>query len=140
MTVECFLDTNILLYAATGTNAEADKRARAYELIENCKFGISAQVLAEFYVNAVGKMKIPMKPEAALAWLSQLDGRPCISVDADLVKLGIEISSRFQISYWDGAIIAAAGEMGAAVLYSEDLSHQQQYGSVQVINPFLELA
>ncbi len=47
MTVECFLDTNILLYAATGTGAEVGKRARAYELIETCQFGISAQVLAE---------------------------------------------------------------------------------------------
>ena len=140
MIVECFLDTNILLYAASGTDAEVDKRARAYELIETRQFGISAQVLAEFYVNAIRKVKIPMKPDAALEWMSQLDGRPCISIDADLVKFGIENSERFQVSYWDGAIIAAAQEMGATILYSEDLSHQQQYGSVQVINPFIDLA
>ncbi len=79
-----------------------------------------------------------MRSDVALEWMSQLDGRPCISVDADLVKLGIENSARFQLSYWDGAIIAAAQEMGAAILYTEDLSHQQYYGSVQVINPFRE--
>jgi predicted nucleic acid-binding protein len=32
--------------------------------------------------------------------------------------------------------IAAAQECGANVLYSEDLSDGQIYGSVQVVNPF----
>jgi predicted nucleic acid-binding protein len=53
--------------------------------------------------------------------------------------LGIALSRRYQVSYWDGAIIAAAQEMGASVLYSEDLNHQQVYGAVTVINPFAGL-
>ena len=36
----------------------------------------------------------------------------------------------------DGAIIAAAGALGARTLYSEDLSHDQLYGEVRVSNPF----
>ena len=48
----------------------------------------------------------------------------------------MEISERYQISYWDGAIIAAAEALRAEPLYSEDLNHEQQYGSVQVRDPF----
>ncbi len=47
------------------------------------------------------------------------------------------IRERYQISYWDAAIVAAAAELGCSALYSEDLSHGQFYGTVQVINPFV---
>jgi predicted nucleic acid-binding protein len=40
-------------------------------------------------------------------------------------------------STWDGAIVAAAQSLGAGVLYTEDLSHGQDYGGVRVENPFL---
>lgn len=46
------------------------------------------------------------------------------------------MSERFQLSYWDGAIVAAAQELGAETLYTEDLNHGQVYGSVRAINPF----
>ena len=49
----------------------------------------------------------------------------------------IETARRYQISYWDAAIIVAAGELGAAILYTEDLNHGQAYGTVTAINPFL---
>lgn len=57
-------------------------------------------------------------------------------LDASLIKLGIAHAHRYQISYWDGAIIAAAEALGAATVYSEDLNHGQTYGSIQVVNPF----
>ena len=48
------------------------------------------------------------------------------------------VSSARGISYWDGAIVAAAEVLEAPVLYSEDLSHGQRYGTVRVVNAFLE--
>lgn len=41
MSVECFLDTNVIVYAATGRGVENVKRERALELIENREFGLS---------------------------------------------------------------------------------------------------
>ena len=38
MSVEAFLDTNILVYAAAGRRADAAKRARALALIEEGRF------------------------------------------------------------------------------------------------------
>jgi len=136
MSVDCFLDTNVLIYAATGTLAERTKRDKAQALIASVDFGISTQVLQEFYVTATRKARIPMPPRIALEWMEQLDGRPCVIVDPDIVKLAAAISIRYQISYWDGAILAAAETLGAEVVYSEDLQHNQKYRAVRVENPF----
>ena len=54
----------------------------------------------------------------------------------DLFRRATTIAQRFQISYWDAAIIAAAEISGCDAVYSEDLNHGQSYGSVRVINPF----
>lgn len=136
MRVEAFLDTNVLVYAAAGTGEEEPKRRRALQLLEEEDFGLSAQVLQEFFVTVVHKVEVPLSPAEAVEWIEQLELFPCLSVDASLVKIAIEVSERHGISYWDGAILAAAQSLGAPVLYSEDLNHGQHYGSVQVQNPF----
>jgi predicted nucleic acid-binding protein len=136
MSVECFLDTNVLVYAAAGRGTEESKRKRALSLIETKEFGISAQVLQEFYVTVVRKLEVPLTSVEALEWIEQFEMFPCLAVDASIVKIAVEISERHRISYWDGAIVAAAEALGAGILYSEDLNHEQRYGSVQVLNPF----
>ena len=137
MSVDCFLDTNVIVYAATGRGVENAKRALSLDLIETREFGLSAQVLQEFYVTVVRKIEIPLAPTEALEWIEQLEAFPCLPVDAGLVKIAAELSSRYRISYWDGAILAAAESLGAPILYTEDLSHGRHYGPIQVLNPFL---
>jgi predicted nucleic acid-binding protein len=137
MHVESFLDTNVLVYAAAGRESEERKRARALALIEKGDVGVSAQVLQEFYVTVTRKVQVPMSSERALEWIEQFESFPCASVDSALVKIAAEASERFRVSYWDGAILAAAEALGAQTLYTEDLSHGQRYGPVQAVNPFL---
>jgi predicted nucleic acid-binding protein len=137
MSVDCLLDTNVLVYAAAGRDAEEAKRKRAVELIENEAFGLSAQILQEFYVTVVRKIAVPLSAEEALDWIEQFEVFPCAAIDRALVKIAIEISERFRISYWDGAVIAAAETLGAQTLYTEDLNHGQLYGSIRAVNPFL---
>ena len=48
------------------------------------------------------------------------------------------ISRRFGLSYWDGAILAAARTLGCDAVYSEDLSSEQDYDGLRVKNPFTE--
>ena len=43
---------------------------------------------------------------------------------------------RFQLSYWDAAIIEASRAMGCAEVLSEDLADGQDYAGMRVINPF----
>ena len=136
MSAEVFLDTNILLYAATASQAESAKQDRAYELIAGDNFAISTQVLQEFFHNATVKTRVKMLPSKALEWLSEIDHRPCVAIDSALFQRATEISIRYKISYWDGAILAAAEALGATTVYSEDFNHDQFYGSVKVVNPF----
>jgi predicted nucleic acid-binding protein len=47
-----FLDTNVLLYSISPAPAEAAKRERALELLDNDDGALSVQVLQEFYVQS----------------------------------------------------------------------------------------
>jgi predicted nucleic acid-binding protein len=139
MSVEAFLDTNVLAYAAAGGDEDEEKiakRRRAVRLLEEEDFGLSAQVLQEFFVSVTRKIEVPLSASDALEWIEQLEAFPCLPVDRSLVKIAVEVSERYQISYWDGAILAAAQSLGARTLYTEDLNDGQRYGSVQVRNPF----
>ena len=137
MTVEAFLDTNILLYAAGAAKSAPEKHAVAQGLLTT-DFGVSAQTLGEFYLNAVTKGAPPMAPAKAEAWVKALARKPFQVNDQSVAFRAINLSQRYQIRYWDAAILAAAEKLGAKTVYSEDLSHGQAYGAVAVINPFLE--
>ena len=62
---------------------------------------------------------------------------PIQAMTADVFLDAVHISQRFQLSYWDGAILAAARVLGCDAVYSEDLSSEQDYDGLRVINPFL---
>lgn len=136
MSVDAFLDTNVLVYAVASDARVAAKRLRALELIDSTRFALSAQVLQEFYVTVTRKLEAPLTAAQALEWIEQWEAFPCIAIDHGLVKVGAEISERYRISYWDGAIIAAAELAGAGLLYTEDLNDGQAYGNVRAVNPF----
>jgi predicted nucleic acid-binding protein len=136
MNAEVFFDTNVLVYAAIGTGKERRKRERALELIDSEDFGTSAQVLQEFYVTVVKKAARPLSALEAAEWIEQWAEFPCQAIDRQLVKIAIELSQRYAISYWDAAILAAATSLGARTIYSEDLNDGQMYGRVRVVNPF----
>jgi predicted nucleic acid-binding protein len=138
MIAEIFVDTNVLIYAAAGRRDAPEKHARAWEIIGPGDYGISAQVLAEFYVNAIRKPAVPLTPAEAAAWLADLQAVPVMPIDASLVTEAADRSRTHKISYWDAAILIAAERLGATTLYSEDLNDGQRYGSVTVVNPFRE--
>jgi predicted nucleic acid-binding protein len=60
-----------------------------------------------------------------------------LPVSLELVIAAVEIRRRFQVSHWDATILAAAQELGCKTLYSEDLSHGQNYNGIRVVNPFM---
>jgi predicted nucleic acid-binding protein len=136
MTASVFFDTNILVYAAIGTGKDERKRKRALDLIESEDFGTSAQVLQEFFVTVAKKASRPLSAAQALDWIEQWAAFPCQVIDHQLVRIAIEQSERYGISYWDAAILVAAEALGAHTVHSEDLNDGQRYGRVRVVNPF----
>lgn len=137
MIADAFLDTNVLVYAAIGHQSERPKYERARDLIATTDYCTSAQVLAEFYVNVIKHAETPLTESKAAEWVAVISLKPCQELDSGIVMRGIENAQRFHISYWDGAIVAAAERLGASTLYSEDLNHGQLYGPVRVVNPFI---
>ena len=137
MNAEAVLDTNIWVYAVSSAPAEHDKKIKAIRLIAMPRSGLSAQVLQEFFVTVTRKIQQPLAREVALQWVERMAQLPCLPIDPGLVRRAIEFINRHQISYWDGAILAAAQMLGASTVYSEDLNHGQTYDGVRVVNPFV---
>lgn len=135
---DVLLDSNVLIYALPRDPEEPSKQARARELIAAGNFGLSFQILQEVFVTATRKLAVPLAPEAALRFLRPFLLFPVVDGTADLFQEAARLSIRFQIHYYDAAILAAARELGAEMVYSEDLSHGQQYDGVRVVNPFRE--
>lgn len=138
MSVDCFLDTNILVYAVSSAAGDAAKKARALDLVQRSDFGLSAQVLQEFYVAVTRKIRTPLAPDLAVALMDEYRVFPTVPTDYPLIVSAVELSLRYGISYWDAAIVAAAEVLEASTLYTEDLNHGQHYGQILAVNPFLE--
>jgi predicted nucleic acid-binding protein len=132
---KAFFDTNILLYMYGG---EEGKRARAKALYrEHALTGrmlLSTQVVQEFYAAGARKLGIP-RLELREAAAALLEG-PLVIVAPAHITSAMENEERYGISFWDGLIVAAAEAGKAQILYTEDLNHGQQYGTVLVRNPF----
>jgi predicted nucleic acid-binding protein len=137
MTATVFIDTNVLLYAASHAAADQEKRLIARRIVAEPEIGFSAQVLQEFYAAAVTKERLKMSHEEAVVVLHSLAAFPVWPISRELVLQAIDVKRRFGISYWDAAVITAAKQMGCRTVYSEDLSHGQDYDGVRVVNPFL---
>ena len=138
---DCFLDTNVLLYAVSTDPAEVDKTQIARGLVQTKDWAWSAQVAAEFIRAGTSPRKSkPLTRAEARRWVETWMAFPMAAVDGPLVLEAVQISERFQTSHFDAQILAAAKRMGCATLYSEDLNHGQDYGGVRVVNPFLAVS
>jgi len=132
-----FVDTNILLYAISGVKAEARKCEIARHILSHRDLALSVQVLQEFYVQATRPSHPrPITHQEATKFIHSLKRYPVVELSLELVETALSTKDRFQISYWDAAIIEAARASGSTVLLTEDLNEGQSFGSVQILNPF----
>ena len=132
-----FVDTNVLIYAVSSLPEDSDKYRRATALLDEEELSISVQVLQEFYHQATRpNRRGSISHSEALQFIESMEDFPVQPMTVEIFTQAVEISRRFQLSYWDGAILAAARAMGCDAVYPEDMSHQQDYGGLRVINPF----
>ena len=131
-----FVDTNILIYAFD--RSAGDKHRIAVDLMTRLwterRGCISLQVLQEFYVASTRKLKLPTDEAASQVrrlglWRVH---RPLV----DDILAAIELHQRHSVSFWDALILRSAQASQCSVLWSEDLSHGQRWGSLEVRNPF----
>jgi len=136
---EVMLDSNVLVYALSDAPSERKKRNTAATLLAEQDFRTSYQVLMETWVVATRKMAKPIPEQKVAVFLDRVLAFPCVPGAADLYRQAFRLSRRYEIHPYDAAIVAAAQELGAHTLYSEDLSDGQEYDGVKVVNPFLAL-
>jgi predicted nucleic acid-binding protein len=132
-----FADTNILLYAISRNAAEQDKANRANDILTERDLALSVQVLQEFYVQATRASRPDaIAHQQAVRLIQSFCRFPVQDVTSAIMLAALDARQRFQLSYWDAAIIEAARAMGCAEVLSEDLSDGQDYAGVRVTNPF----
>lgn len=131
-----FLDTNVLVYAASGAPADAKKASVARALCAQPAMAISLQILQEFYVAARHPKKLAFSHAEALAYCTAWRRFQVLEPTLGIFDEALALVVRFQLSFFDAFVVAAARASGCRVLHSEDLSDGQDLGGVRVSNPF----
>lgn len=131
-----FVDTNILYYAYDKKAGE--KHEKGKKLVEELWSrellpAISIQVLQELYVTL---LKRGAPSDKAREIVSDYFSWNIIDNNLPVFTDALRLHRRYQISFWDGLIVAAALAANAGILYSEDLNHGQKYDNILAVNPF----
>jgi len=134
-----FVDTNVLLYAVSKAPGEAAKTTKALDLLNEPDLALSVQVLQEFYVQATRATRADrLSHQQASALVEAFIRFTVQDLTLGVVRAALVTRERFGLSYWDSAIIEAARALGCTEVLSEDLSADQDYDGVRVVNPFAQ--
>jgi len=136
MTAPVFVDSNVLLYALDQSDPSKQQAARNwYIALWKSRMGrVSFQVLSEFCVNAIRLH--PTARNEARAEVRDLFAWNPVVIDSALLELGWKLQDRYQLSYWDALIVAAAKVASCGYLLTEDLQAGQKLDGIEVVNPF----
>ena len=133
-----FVDTNVLVYAHDVSAGAKHQQAR--ELVQDLwqrRAGcLSVQVLQELYVTLTRKVAVPADEGTVLQIVRDLSFWRVHTPNAEDVLGAIALHRRYGISFWDAMILWGASQLGCGVLWSEDLSPDQSYAGLRVMNPF----
>ena len=136
MNANRFLDTNIIVYAYD--QKAGRKREIALELVKQGwaqpdDVALSVQVLQELFVSLI---KRGASSADAAQVIRDFSNWTVVDNTVDLLLAALTEQSRWQLSFWDALILAAARNSGARELITEDFSHNQDYGGIRAVNPF----
>ena len=136
MNGEVFLDTNILVYTFDQTAPE--KSSKANRIIQSNDWQISWQVVQEFANVALHRFATPMASDHLTDYLDLVLWPHCtIFPSADLYRQALTLHQQTQYRFFDSLIVTSALVAEASVLYSEDLQHGREIGSLRIENPFI---
>lgn len=132
-----FVDTNVLLYTVSTAPRERSKAAMARDILAGSDLGLSTQVLGEFYVQATrATRRDALSHDQAQRLVRSFSRFPVQDVTLGIVLAAMATRDRYDVSYWDAAIIEAARSLGATEVLSEDLQQGMDFAGVVVHNPF----
>jgi predicted nucleic acid-binding protein len=126
----------VFIYALDRGDVVKQAAAQAWRsaLWKNHSGRVSFQVLQEFYVKVTRKW--PAARDSARAEVRDLLAWRPVAADASLLDRGWKLQDRYQLSFWDALILAAAKSSACQYLLTEDLQSGQDLDGVLIINPF----
>lgn len=139
MTGPVFVDTNVFVYLYDSAQPEKQLRAREWiELVMQLRLGrISYQVLHELYATLTRKLKKGVTRAEAQQLVRGLTPWEPVPIDNQMIEQSWSIEERYDLSWWDSLIVAAALRSQCSLLLTEDLQHGQIFSrSLRVVNPF----
>lgn len=141
MTAPIFVDTNILVYAKDLGAGKKQVRAAEWMALawQTGRGRLSVQVLQEFYVTLTRKLRPGLTPDEARVEVRALLPWQPIEIGQGLLESGWALQDRFQLSWWDALIVAAAHATRCRYLLTEDLQDGQDLDGLLVVNPFRHL-
>lgn len=126
-----FIDSNIILYLLSSDVAKADKA----EAIIEVGGIISVQVLNE--IVSVCQRKLKMEWNEIDAVLKAVKASvEIVSLTEATHELAVQICKRYQLSFYDAHICAAALVAGSKTLLSEDMQDGMLVDGLFIKNPF----
>ena len=128
-----FLDSHVVLYLLSGDAAKAD----CAEALMQAGGTVSVQVLNEITSVCRRKLKMPWEEvePLLLAIKTACDVEPLTLASHEKA---VEVAKRFQLSWHDASIVAAAILSGATLLLSEDMQSGMRIDGLLIQNPFTE--
>lgn len=132
-----FVDTNVLLYAVSTADDERGKKKQALALLEAEDLALSVQVLQEFYVQATHRSRATrLSHDQALALVESWLRFRIQETSVAVLRNAMATAARWQISYWDAAVVEAARAADCSTLLTEDLQGEMDFAGVRVVSPF----
>ncbi len=127
-----FIDTNVLIYLASAESRKADVVER---LLQDTPV-ISVQVLNE--IANVARRKMGLSWSETRDFLSLIQALTKIEpLTRETHELGVDLSERYQLSVYDGMIVAAGLLGDCDILWSEDMQDGMLIAeSIRITNPF----
>lgn len=140
MSDRIFVDTNILVYAHDADAGEKHAAAAqaVADLWESRNGILSTQVLQELYITLTRKVTSPVTGTVARRLIRNYLTWDLVLNDGVIVLYAGEIADNYQLSFWDGLIVAAAYSKNAAMILTEDMNHGQVVEGIRIENPFLK--
>jgi predicted nucleic acid-binding protein len=138
MTANCFVDSNVLVYARDLTERGKQERATLWiEALGTIGVGrLSYQVLIEAYAALTRPGKLRLETPAARTYISNFQHWRPVATDANVIAAAWNVQDRFGFNWWDCLIVASARVAACDYLLTEDLQHHQDLDGLLVINPF----
>ena len=137
------VDTNILVYRFDPRDARKQRIAEALlrDGIRNDSIRLPHQAVIEFVAASTRKLagQALLAPEDARREAEELLSMfEVLYPNEALVRTALRGAAAYNLSWFDAHLWAYAEHFGMEVLYSEDFQHDRLYGSVRVVNPFIE--